>query len=59
MRKKRLDISDLEICRRKIEATLKEYNCELMSADEWHHVLIYDKDTNKTLGIGGNVDEYL
>lgn len=43
------EIRDIEICKKKIEAILKEYNCGLMSADEWHHVLIYDKDTNETL----------
>lgn len=42
-------ISDLEECKLKVLATLREYNCELMSADEWTQVLIRDKDTDKTV----------
>jgi hypothetical protein len=42
-------ISDLEECKLKVLATLREYNCELMSADEWSQVLIRDKDTDKTV----------
>lgn len=44
------DKDDLEECRDKINKLLKEYNCELLSADKWHDVLIRDIDTNKTLG---------
>lgn len=45
------EINDLEECKRRIEALLREYNCEMMSADEWHSVLIRDKDTDETTGI--------
>lgn len=51
MRREQIEISDLEICKTKIEQLLKEYNCRLMSDSEWHDVLIYDKDTKKSLDI--------
>jgi hypothetical protein len=51
MKKKiRDERDDLEECRDKINKLLKEYNCELISADEWHHVLIRDCDTDETMG---------
>lgn len=43
-------VSDIEQCKRKIKALLEEYNCKLISADEWHHVLLYDMDTHETVG---------
>tara|TARA_R110002012_G_scaffold49804_2_gene128773 strand:- start:35754 stop:35918 length:165 start_codon:yes stop_codon:yes gene_type:complete len=42
--------SDVEECRDKINQLLQEYNCSLMSADEWSNVLIYDKDTMEKSG---------
>lgn len=42
--------SDLEECRDKINDLLREYNCSLMSADEWSKVLIFDNDTYETKG---------
>lgn len=42
--------SDIEECRAKIKATLAEYRCYLMSADEWHSVLLRDMDTDQTVG---------
>jgi hypothetical protein len=50
MRKDKKPLTDIEICRNKIEELLNEYNCSLMSADEYSHVLIYDKDTQETKG---------
>jgi hypothetical protein len=50
MRKDKKPLTDIEICRNKIKALLEEYNCELWSADEYSHVLIYDKDTQETKG---------
>ena len=41
--------SDLEECKLKVLATLRDYNCELLSADELTQVLIRDKDTDKTV----------
>ena len=41
--------SDLEECKIKLLAILREYNCELMSADECSQVLVRDKDTDKTV----------
>jgi predicted transcriptional regulator len=49
-RKNKKRITDLEECRDKIESLLREYNCELISADEWHQVLIRDNDTDETKG---------
>lgn len=42
--------TDLEECRDKINALLEEYNCHLMSADEWHSVILFDNDTLHTTG---------
>lgn len=52
MRKIKSDLikSDLEECRDKIKELLIEYNCSLMSADEWSNILIIDNDTQETLG---------
>ena len=41
---------DIEICKDKIKAILGEYNCRLMSADEYSHVLLYDEDSYETVG---------
>lgn len=41
---------DIEICKDKIKAILEEYNCCLMSADEYSHVLLYDNDSYETVG---------
>lgn len=43
--------TDAELCRDAIVELLLEYNCELLSADEWSHVLLRDKDTNEYVGI--------
>lgn len=41
--------TDIEKCKFKINKLLKEYNCDLMSADEWSRVLLIDNDTQETL----------
>ena len=38
-------------CKRKIINILEKYNCELISADEWHTVLIRDKDIDETTSV--------
>lgn len=43
--------TDAEVCRDKIKAILEEYNCCLISADEYSWVLIYDNDTFETVGM--------
>lgn len=45
-----IKLSDLELCRLEIKKLLSEYNCFLISADEWTPVLLFDKDTYKTVG---------
>ena len=50
MRKEENTTTDLEECRDKINKLLQEYNCGLISADDWCKVLIIDNDTYKTLG---------
>ena len=42
--------SDLEKCRKKIEALLEEYNCTI-ETDDYHSVWMRDKDTQETTGI--------
>lgn len=48
-RRKEVAISDLEECKYKINRLLKEYNCYLMSADEWSRVLLIDNDTQESV----------
>lgn len=48
MKNKPEDKKDLEECKDKLIALIKEYNCSLISADEWHSVLIRDNDTDET-----------
>lgn len=43
--------TDIEECRNKLFNLLREYNCQLISADEWQHVLLLDKDTNETVSV--------
>lgn len=38
-------------CRRKIKALLSEYNCILISADEWSSVILYDNDTKEETSV--------
>ena len=42
--------SDIEICKSKVKSILEEYNCSLMSADEYSNVLLYDNDTHEKVG---------
>ena len=46
----RQPVPDLEECRNKIIHLLNEYNCDLISADEWYNVLLQDCDTLETIG---------
>ncbi len=50
MRKETTKKRDIEICKGKIKVILEEYNCILMSADEYSHVLLYDNDSYETVG---------
>jgi hypothetical protein len=43
--------TNAEVCSDNIKATLEEYNCTLMSADEYSWVLVYDNDTFETAGM--------
>ena len=38
---------DVAECKARIRALLSEYNCELISADEYHDVLIFNPDTDE------------
>ena len=49
MRKDPPPLSDLEICRMRVNATLAEYGCSIVSQDEFSGVLIQDNDTIKTI----------
>lgn len=49
-KKNREKVKDVEECRDKINEILKEYNCTLLSSDEWHSVIIRDNDTNDETG---------
>ena len=46
----RKPLSDIEECKRKIKSILSEYNCRLVSADEYSVVLLVDDDTDETEG---------
>ena len=36
MKKLKIELTDLEICKNKINELLVEYNCRLLSADEYY-----------------------
>lgn len=42
--------NDIEICKLKIQAVLREYNCEIQT-DDYHHAWLYDNDTQETASI--------
>lgn len=44
--------TDLEECKAKIEALLKEYNCTVWGVHDWCNVVLEDKDTKETVGLG-------
>lgn len=50
-KKKPVEIEDIYECKDKINAILKEYGCTLISADEWHPVILRDNDTGDETGI--------
>lgn len=50
-RRKKETETDLEVCKRKIESILLEFNCELMDMDESNRILLYDRDTRETTNI--------
>lgn len=41
----------LEKAKAEIKATLAKYDCDLISADEWHHVLLYKYVEGKSVTI--------
>ena len=41
----------IEECKNKIQAILKEYNCELLDPDEGMWVLLHDRDTDTTISV--------
>jgi len=43
--------TDIEECKDKIKMILREYNCEIISADEYTSVLLRDRDTEECLNI--------
>ncbi len=43
--------TDLERCKRRINAVLKEFNCVLESGDDYSWVLLRDRDTDETTGM--------
>ena len=54
MKRKDEDTKDIDICLRKIEAILSEYNCVMCSQDDYCNALLMDSDTNETRGFGRN-----
>jgi len=49
MAKRKKTIPDIEECKKKIKLILEQYNCSLISADDYSNVLIYDHDTLETI----------
>ena len=43
------NLTDLELCKLEVTKILNEYNCSLISADEWSRVLLIDNDTQKSV----------
>ncbi|WNA16088.1 hypothetical protein XaC1_445 [Xanthomonas phage XaC1] len=52
MKRKTDTRTDLEECKAKIEALLKEYNCTVWGVHDWCNVVLEDKDTKETVGLG-------
>jgi hypothetical protein len=50
-KKKPEETSDLEECKEKIKAILREYNCRLTDGEEGTHVLLHDVDTLETTNV--------
>lgn len=48
----------MEICKLEIKNLLMEYNCRLVSADEWSEVLLYDEDTTLYIGDLNNANNW-
>jgi len=46
-----IETREIEACKEKIQAVLREFNCQIISQDGWHGCLIEDKDTKKTVSI--------
>ena len=38
------NLTDVEECRNKVKALLEEYNCRIVSCDDWSGVYMYDAD---------------
>lgn len=45
--------SDLELCKEKVIALLKEYNCAI-ETDDYAALWMRDRDTNETVGMRGD-----
>ena len=50
MRQPEDEKEDLYLCKERIEAILREFNC-VIATDDYHSAWIRDKDTNETIGI--------
>jgi len=48
MRQKPEETVDLYICKEKIKALLREFNCSLMDGDEGSYIILMDNDTLET-----------
>lgn len=46
---------DIDVCKYKILAILAEYNCSLLSQDDWSNILIRDNDTQETKSMSKNM----
>lgn len=55
--KKRDDRRDVDRCKDEILEILYLYNCELRDFDEGQWILLCDKDTQETVGMGRNRHE--
>lgn len=51
MKKKPEVREDIYECKSKLNDILREYNCSLFSADEYHRVIIRDNDTRQETGL--------
>ena len=51
MKKEIKETGDIYECRRKIKELLSEYNCSLISFDDYHSALLYDNDTEEQTNV--------
>ena len=51
MKKKTDDVSDIDVCKDRIQSILREFNCSIIASDDYCWPLLLDLDTEETTDI--------